>query len=119
MGAELAARRLFQTTPRLAGGFHLLDPERIGQEDFEAAATRAGKRCGKGARYSDIEFAMLRELGHCPIPVATTVHHAQLVTDFPLKPNDLPLSVICTPTETIRVDQPLPAPTGYRLVTAE
>ena len=134
--------RVYVPTPRLAGGFHLLDPEAIDRADFEraatlktmtehatpvaladlpqldaivtgcAAVTRAGKRCGKGEGYSDIEFALLRELGHAPVPVGTTVHDAQLVEDFPIEANDLPLTVICTPTKTIRVAEPLPAPTG-------
>ena len=134
--------RVYVPTPRLAGGFHLLDPERIDPRDFEAAAmlttmtehsvtvaledmpqldaivtgcvavTLAGKRCGKGEGYSDLEFAILRELGHAPVPVATTVHDVQLVADFPVEANDLPLSLICTPTRTLRIAKPLPAPTG-------
>jgi hypothetical protein len=28
------------------------------------AVTRDGRRCGKGEGYSDLEFAILRELGH-------------------------------------------------------
>lgn len=134
--------RVYVPTPRLTGGFHLLDPEVIDPADFEAAATltsmpdysrqvaltempqldaivtgcaavtRTGKRCGKGEGYSDIEFGILRELGHAPVPVATTVHDAQLVADFPVESNDLPLTLICTPTQTIRVADPLPAPDG-------
>ena len=38
------------------------------------AVTRAGHRAGKGEGYSDIEYAILRELGHAEIPVATTGH---------------------------------------------
>jgi len=134
--------RVYVPTPRLAGGFHLLDPERIDPTHFEAAAmlatmaehsipvalddlpqldaivtgcaavTVTGKRCGKGEGYSDLEFAILRELGHAAVPVATTVHDAQIVGDFPLAPNDLPLSLICTPTRTLHVTSPPPAPTG-------
>ena len=133
---------VYVPTPRLTGGFHLLDPDEITPADYQAAATlssmadysrpvtlaempqldaivtgcaavtRAGKRCGKGEGYSDIEFALLRELGHAPVPVATTVHDAQLVADFPIEAIDLPLSLICTPTETIRIGTPLPAPEG-------
>ena len=132
--------QVYVPTPRLTGGFQLLDPTRIDERDFEAAAskdsmmahsvqvslealpqldaivtgcvavTQAGKRCGKGAGYSDLEFALLRELGHRPVPVATTVHDVQLVADFPIERNDLPLSLICTPTRTVRVAEPLPAP---------
>lgn len=134
--------RVYVPTPRLTAGFHLLDPAVIAPADYQSAATlssmaehsqpvslaempqldaivtgcaavtRTGKRCGKGEGYSDIEFALLRELGHAPVPVATTVHDAQLVTDFPIEGNDLPLSLICTPTETIRIERPLPAPEG-------
>ena len=39
------------------------------------AVTREGRRCGKGEGYSDPEFAILRELGHPPVPIATTMHH--------------------------------------------
>lgn len=143
--------RVFVPTPRLAGGFKLLDPstippERLGQaaalktmDDWArpvalhempqldaivtgcATVTVTGKRCGKGAGYSDIEFAMLRELGHAPVPVATTVHDVQVVGDFPLDSVDLPLTLICTPTRTIRVAAPLPAPEGiqWQRLTAE
>jgi 5-formyltetrahydrofolate cyclo-ligase len=132
--------RVYVPTPRLAGGFHLLDPEiippelfgeaaalstmtrhstTVALEDIEpleaivtgcAAVTMRGGRCGKGEGYSDIEFAILRELGHPPVPVATTVHDVQVVGDFPLASNDLPLSLICTPTRDILVADPPPAP---------
>jgi 5-formyltetrahydrofolate cyclo-ligase len=129
-------------TPRLGGGFKRLDPKRIPPEAYHEAAalktmgrwaelvpltrlpkldaivagsvavTRDGRRAGKGAGYSDMEFAILRELGHAPVPVATTVHPLQLVESFPVEPNDLPLSLVITPDETIRVAKPLPAPKG-------
>ncbi len=134
--------RVYVPTPRLRGGFHLLDPERIPPARYREAATRSsmqawsrpvaldelpqldaivtgcvavtpgGKRAGKGAGYSDIEYAILRELGHKPVPVATTVHEVQIVEEFPIDTNDLPLSLICTPMRTLRVASPLPAPVG-------
>src|ERR1700736_5518080 len=85
---------VFVPTPRLRGGFKKLDPRRIPPDKIEAAAslsrgsrwseevavaempqldaivcgsvavTRDGRRCGKGEGYSDLEFAILRELGH-------------------------------------------------------
>jgi 5-formyltetrahydrofolate cyclo-ligase len=136
--------KVFVPTPKLAGGFNLLDPARIPASAFPeaaalktmskwalavalhdlpqldaivtgcAAVTAAGKRCGKGAGYSDIEFGMLRELGHAEVPVATTVHDVQLVDDFPQARNDLPLSLICTPTRSLVVAQPLAAPAGIQ-----
>jgi 5-formyltetrahydrofolate cyclo-ligase len=76
------------------------------------AVTRDGRRCGKGEGYSDLEFAILRELGHPPVPVATTVHDLQVVDAVPPDPTDQPLSVIATPTHTIRIKHPGAAPMG-------
>ena len=132
----------FMPTPRLKAGFMKFDPARIPPEKFREAAalstcatwaeqvpldalphidaivagsvavTRSGKRCGKGAGYSDIEFAILRELGHPAVPVATTVHPVMIVHDFPRDDIDLPLSVVVTPDEVITVVNPFPAPGG-------
>ena len=134
--------QVYVPTPRLRGGFMLFDPATIPADKIRQAAglttgvrwakkialkkvpqmdaivcgsvavTRSGRRCGKGEGYSDLEYAMLRELGHRPVPVATTVHSVQLVNDFPRDSNDLPLSFIVTPNETIRVRHPPPAPKG-------
>jgi 5-formyltetrahydrofolate cyclo-ligase len=134
--------RVYVPTPRLAGGFNLLDPERIPPHAYPeavalntmgrwatpvalrdmapvdaivtgcAAVTAGGRRAGKGAGYSDLEFAILRELGFEAVPVATTVHDIQVVAGFPGDPIDLPLTVICTPTRTIRVNDPPPPPAG-------
>jgi 5-formyltetrahydrofolate cyclo-ligase len=133
---------VFVPTPRLRGGFKKLDPEKIPDDGIEAAAslsrgdrfaqevaledlpeldaivagsvavTRDGRRCGKGEGYSDLEYAILRELGHPPVPVATTVHAVQIVGGLPAEPNDLPLVLIVTPEETIDVADPPPAPSG-------
>ena len=129
-------------TPRLRAGFKQLDPARIPKDQIRAAAslakgerfaeevplealpaldaivcgsvavTRDGRRCGKGEGYSDLEYAILRELGHAPVPVATTVHPVQIVGRLPRAPTDLPLSVIVTPHEVVRVAAPPPAPAG-------
>src|SRR5215470_15358048 len=133
---------VFVPTPRLRGGFKKLDPRRIPPDKIEQAAslshgdrwseevaltdmprldaivcgsvavTRDGRRCGKGEGYSDLEFAILRELGHPPVLVATTVHDLQVVDSVPRDPTDQPLSVIATPTQAIRVKRPSAAPTG-------
>jgi 5-formyltetrahydrofolate cyclo-ligase len=133
---------VFVPTPRLRGGFKKLDPRGIPRDKIEEAAglsrgdrwseevaltdlplldaivcgsvvvTRDGRRCGKGEGYSDLEFAILRELGHPPVPVGTTVHDLQVVEAVPRDATDQPLSVIATPTRTIRIKQPNPAPTG-------
>jgi 5-formyltetrahydrofolate cyclo-ligase len=116
-------------TPRLKGGFMRLDPAAIAPEDYAdasmlsrmephvqevpldefpqvdlivtgcVAVTRTGKRCGKGEGYSDLEAAILNELGLEPVPIVTTVHDLQVVDDFPTDEHDIELTVIATPTE--------------------
>jgi hypothetical protein len=76
------------------------------------AVTCDGRRCAKGEGYSELEFAILRELGHPPVPVATTVHDLQVVDSVPSDPTDQPLSVIATPTHVIRIKRPSAAPAG-------
>jgi 5-formyltetrahydrofolate cyclo-ligase len=142
---------VFVPTPRLRGGFKKLDPRRIPADKIEEAAslsrgdrwsqevpladmpgldaivcgsvavTRDGRRCGKGEGYSDLEFAILRELGHPPVPVATTVHNLQVVDSVPRDPTDQPLSVIATPTQAIRIKRPGAAPMGidWKRLSAE
>jgi 5-formyltetrahydrofolate cyclo-ligase len=70
------------------------------------AVTRDGRRCGKGEGYSDLEFAILRELGHPAVPLVTTVHPFQILDAFPCAANDVPLSWIVTADETIEIDDP-------------
>ena len=133
---------VYVPTPRLRGGFRRFDPAKIPASRISDAAslsrgsrwgepvplselprfdaivagsvavTRDGRRCGKGEGYSDLEFAILRELGHPAVPVVTTVHPLQVVGGFPRESNDLALTLIVTPDETIAVKRPLPAPTG-------
>jgi 5-formyltetrahydrofolate cyclo-ligase len=133
---------VYVPTPRLKGGFKRLDPEKIPESDYRKAAslthmadfaesvalrdlppfdlvvtgsvavTRSGKRCGKGRGYGDLEFAILRELGHPPPRVATTIHDLQWVEDFPTERHDLPVSLIVTPGATFEVAAPPPPPSG-------
>lgn len=142
---------LLVPTPRLAGGFRLYDPREIPPEHLADAATlsrggpwarevpadelppvdlivtgsvavtAAGKRCGKGHGYGDLEYAVLRELGYPEVPVVTSVHELQVVGDFPTEAHDLPVWVIATPAAVLEVDQPPPAPSGvdWKLLTDE
>jgi 5-formyltetrahydrofolate cyclo-ligase len=133
---------VYVPTPRLRGGFKRFDPARIPADKLAEAAslskgdkwaetvalrdlpavdlivtgsvavTAAGKRCGKGHGYSDIEYAIFRELGYSPVPVVTTVHELQWVDDFPVDVHDLPVNLIVTPERAFQVDNPLPAPEG-------
>jgi len=69
------------------------------------AVRRDGARIGKGGGFSDLEFALLTELGLVGrwTTVATTVHPLQIVSEtIPMLPHDIPLDLIVTPEETIR-----------------
>ena len=60
----------------------------------------------------DFEYALLRELGNPPVPIATTVHPLQLVESFPTETHDAPVALIATPDETIEVKPRRTAPRG-------
>jgi 5-formyltetrahydrofolate cyclo-ligase len=122
---------VYMPSPRLRSGFLELDPGNIPADQLAAASTMSraaqfgrevpvsdlpemdlvitgcvavtegGSRCGKGHGYSDLEYAVLRELGHPPVPVLTTVHDLQVVAGFPSESHDLVLDRIFTPTRTV------------------
>jgi len=79
-----------------------------------AVSPRDGARLGKGEGYSEIEFAVLTELGLVreSTPIATSVHSTQLVSNLPVEPFDLHVDLIATETELIRVKRDLPRPKG-------
>lgn len=133
-------------TPRLRGEFYLLDPARLkGMERYAStiagftrlgrrirleeaprvdlvvagsvAVTPHGDRVGKGEGYSELEYAMLRELGKVDegTPVATTVHEVQVVDSIPSEPFDVPVDIIATPMRLIYVSPRRPKPRGLLL----
>ena len=68
------------------------------------AVGRDGARVGKGGGFSDLEFALLTELGLVGrwTTVATTVHPLQVVRGrIPMLAHDISLDVIATPEETL------------------
>src|SRR5262245_15174706 len=68
------------------------------------AVDRRGARVGKGGGFSDLEFALLTELGTVGrwTTVATTVHPFQIVrAPVTMLPHDIPVDMIVTPEETI------------------
>jgi 5-formyltetrahydrofolate cyclo-ligase len=120
-------------TPRLKGAFRKLDPRKIPKARYADAAslkrggkwgedisleempridlvvmgsvavTRDGRRLGKGHGYADLEYALLRELGNAPVPIATTVHPLQILDGFPTETHDAAVALIATPEEVIEV----------------
>src|SRR5919108_2781742 len=128
-------------TPRLKGAFRKLDPAKIPRQRYASASvkgggewgedialkelpkidlvvmgsvavTRDGRRLGKGHGYADLEYALLRELGNPPVPLATTVHPLQIVQGFLTEEHDTPLSLIATPAELIEAKPRRAPPRG-------
>lgn len=136
-GALHAGKTLYMAVPRLRDEdcFVELDPDRI--EDLDAAPTVShmddhgrrvgpdelptidcilsgsvavstdGVRIGKGEGFSDLEYAVLRELGAVDgeTPVVTTIHDDQVLDPEDAPPadsHDVLVDVIVTPTRTIR-----------------
>jgi 5-formyltetrahydrofolate cyclo-ligase len=94
-------------------------PETVVEVDLvvsgSVAVTAAGARVGKGEGYSDLEYAVLRELGLVDggTPVATTVHDAQVVDDeVPIEAHDVPMDLVVTPTRTVRTETAYEKPAG-------
>src|SRR5581483_3696161 len=68
------------------------------------AVSESGSRVGKGEGYAELEYATLRQLGRIgpDVPIATTVHDAQVVANVPVEPFDVPVDIVVTPTRVIR-----------------
>lgn len=91
---------------------------KIGVEDMQpvdlivcgsVAVNRQGVRLGKGAGYSDIEFALLQEGGliRPETKIVTTVHPLQVVDGLlPETRHDFSVDLIVTPDEIIECDPP-------------
>lgn len=79
--------------------------------------SRDGYRIGRGNGYVDLDFAILVHAGIVTPKtiIVTTVHDCQVVDTLPVelfKSYDVPLDIIVTPTEVIRVQKRLPRPKG-------
>jgi 5-formyltetrahydrofolate cyclo-ligase len=79
------------------------------------AVNARGARVGKGGGYSDLEFALARELARVSksTPVLTTVHELQILhEDLPMTDHDVPLDLIVTPDRVLRTERAFPKPSG-------
>ncbi|RLF21769.1 MAG: 5-formyltetrahydrofolate cyclo-ligase [Thermoprotei archaeon] len=78
------------------------------------AVTVEGARLGKGGGYSDLEYAILREMGVVSDEtfILTTVHDVQIVNHIPMTRHDVPVDVIFTPTRVIETRGVFPKPRG-------
>ncbi|EGL82548.1 5-formyltetrahydrofolate cyclo-ligase [Caldalkalibacillus thermarum TA2.A1] len=145
-------KTLLVPTPRLKAGFIQIKPEWVPKGEERKAASlshiqsygrelplselpsidlivvgsvavnRDGPRVGKGEGYADREYAILRELGHPPVPVVTTVHSIQVVEDsIPIDSYDLTVDFIVTEQGVLETNSPYPKPEGidWERVTEE
>jgi 5-formyltetrahydrofolate cyclo-ligase len=129
-----AGKTVYMAVPRLRDErcFLELDPARL--DDYDAATTvsgsaehgrqvgpdampgidlvvsgsvavdEAGARVGKGEGFSDLEWAVLRELGLVDgsTPVATTVHELQVrAEEWETDAHDVPLDLVVTPERVV------------------
>ena len=79
------------------------------------AVSRNGARLGKGGGYSDLEYALCREVGRIDdsTRVATTVHPLQIVRGtLPETEHDFRLDLIVTPERVLRPRHSRPQPRG-------
>jgi len=124
-------KTLIMATPRLRGGFLLLNPEEVKGREAYASTIRGalqlgrpisleklssvdlavtgcvavdlqGYRLGKGGGYGDREISLLRRLAP-KAPVATTIHELQLVERVPVEEWDTKVDIIVTPKRVIYV----------------
>jgi len=78
------------------------------------AVTIEGAKLGKGGGYSDLEYAILREIGAIgeDTPVVTSVHEIQIVEYIPMDVHDVPVDAIFTPNRYIKTLGKYPKPRG-------
>ncbi|AFO57951.1 MULTISPECIES: 5-formyltetrahydrofolate cyclo-ligase [Natrinema] len=104
-----------------------IGPDEIDRVDLivsgSVAITAEGGRVGKGEGYSDLEYAVLRELGLVDdaTPVATTVHERQLIAEsVAIEAHDVAMDLVVTPERVCRPERSA-QPTGidWDLLTAD
>lgn len=78
------------------------------------AVTTDGARVGKGEGFSDLEWAVLAELGAVgqETVVATTVHERQVVAEAPHAAHDVPMDLVVTPDRVVETATAHGRPTG-------
>ncbi|XP_057795433.1 5-formyltetrahydrofolate cyclo-ligase-like protein COG0212 [Salvia miltiorrhiza] len=82
-----------------------------------AVDPKTGARLGKGEGFAELEYGMLRYMGSIDdsTPIVTSVHDEQLVDEIPMDKllvHDVPVDIICTPTQIIFTNTSIPKPQG-------
>jgi len=89
-----------------------IEPNKVKVDLFIAgsvAVSQDGGRLGKGTGYSDQEYSILKNAGSltAQTPIVTTVHDIQIVEKIPKEEWDVPVDIIVTPTQIVRVAKTL------------
>ena len=118
LGGQLAEAATIGGASRLGEPVRARD---LGRIDLvvagSVAVNRRGARVGKGGGYSDLEWALARQIGAVveTTPVLTTVHELQIVDDdIPMSAHDVALDLIVTPERVIRPPRRRRKPRGIR-----
>lgn len=119
---ELKGRMLANVASSIKGAFRYgkpVYPWEMKKIDLivagSVAVNRKGARVGKGGGYSDIEYAIAREVGIVNeiTPVITTVHDIQIINnEIPMREHDVPVDYIITPTKIIETEKIYEKPKG-------
>jgi 5-formyltetrahydrofolate cyclo-ligase len=121
---ELDPRRLtdLARAATIAGASRVgrpIDPRRLPRIDLviagSVAVNRRGERVGKGGGYSDLEYAIGRQVGAIDdrTVVTTTVHPLQVLPEaLPVTAHDFQLDLVVTPDEVVVTGRSGSHPTG-------
>lgn len=120
---DLAAQKKIIKLQGAEDTFEEIDINNIEKLDMvvvgSCAVSRQGHRIGKGNGYVDLDVGILTYLGVITKDtlIVTTVHEVQVYDTLPeelFQTYDLPLDLIVTPTEVIRVSNRLSRPAGIQ-----
>lgn len=119
---ELKGKNLANFASSIKGAFKygkLVYPWEMEKIDLivmgSVAVNKKGCRIGKGGGYSDIEYAIARELKIVDenTPIVTTVHDIQVINEeIPMEKHDVPIDYIITPTKVMKAERMYNKPHG-------
>jgi len=107
---SIPSNRIFEAST-IHGAFKYgrsIEPDKVKVDLFIAgsvAVSPDGGRLGKGTGYSDQEYSILKNAGSltAQTPTVSTVHDIQIVEKIPREEWDVPVDIIVTPNQIIRV----------------
>ncbi|KAM7518669.1 hypothetical protein LguiB_017631 [Lonicera macranthoides] len=119
-------KKLLTPQPRLRTGFFsvlessMLNPSTINEACTSVGVAKYGRPIGLDEKikgFAELEYGMLRYMGAIDdsTPIVTTIHDQQLVDDIPVEKlliHDVPVDIICTPTQVIFTNSSIPKPQG-------